>query len=74
MFEKDALSKYYTIVHLKENEYLEYKYRKQKFLLDLDYQTLKETSKDKILTLFKKILQKVSAKTPSVGWRLIALR
>ena len=52
LFEKDALSKYYTIVHLKENEYLEYKYRKQKFLLDLDYQTLKDGSKDKVLNKF----------------------
>ena len=31
-FEKNALSTYYTIVSLKDNEYLEYKYRKQKFL------------------------------------------
>lgn len=60
MFEKDALSKYYTIVHLKENEYLEYKYRKQKFLLDLDYQTLKEGSKEKVLNKFLGIyVQKV---------------
>ena len=29
-FEKNALSKYYTIIHLKENEYIEYKYKKQK--------------------------------------------
>ena len=28
-YEKDALSNYYTIVHLKDTEYLEYKYRKQ---------------------------------------------
>ena len=55
IFEKDALSKYYTIVHLKENEYLEYKYRKQKFLLDLDYQTLKEGSKDKVLAKYQGI-------------------
>lgn len=55
IFEKDALSKYYTIVHLKENEYLEYKYRKQKFLLDLDYQTLKEGSKDKVLSKYQGI-------------------
>ena len=55
LFEKDALSKYYTIVHLKENEYLEYKYRKQKFLLDLDYQTLKDGSKDKVLSKYQGI-------------------
>ena len=30
-FEKDALANYYTVVHLKDTEYLEYKYRKQKF-------------------------------------------
>lgn len=47
VFEKDALSNYYTIVHLKENEYLEYKYRKQKFLLDLDFQSINGTKKEK---------------------------
>ena len=51
-FEKNALSNYYTIVHLKDSEYLEYKYRKQKFLLDLDYESLVSTSKDKILTRY----------------------
>lgn len=49
-FEKEALSNYYTVVHLKDTEYLEYKYRKQKFLLDLDYQSLEAT---KIKTLEK---------------------
>lgn len=38
-FEKNALSKCYMIVHLKENEYVEYKYRKQKYLLELDYES-----------------------------------
>ena len=28
-FEKEALSKYYMVIHLKDTEYLEYKYRKQ---------------------------------------------
>lgn len=51
-FEKNALSNYYTIVHLKDSEYLEYKYRKQKFLLDLDYESLVSTSKEKILTRY----------------------
>ena len=51
-FEKNALSNYYTIVHLKDSEYLEYKYRKQKFLLDLDYESLVSASKDKILTRY----------------------
>ena len=51
-FEKNALANYYTIVHLKDSEYLEYKYRKQKFLLDLDYESLVATSKDKVLGRF----------------------
>ncbi|MBR3614674.1 MAG: hypothetical protein IKL55_05810 [Clostridia bacterium] len=54
-YEKDALSKYYTIVHLKDTEYLEYKYRKQKFLLDLDYESLSTNNKDKILNKYKPI-------------------
>lgn len=52
-FEKEALSNYYTVVHLKDSEYLEYKYRKQKFLLDLDYQSLEATNKSKILEKYK---------------------
>ncbi len=51
-FEKEALSNYYTVVHLKDNEYLEYKYRKQKFLIDLDYESLTVTRKEKILSKF----------------------
>lgn len=51
-FEKEALSNYYTIVHLKDSEYLEYKYRKQKFLLDLDYDSLVATKKEKILNKY----------------------
>ena len=41
-FEEEALSKYYMVTHLKETQYLEYKYRKQKYLLELDYGTLKD--------------------------------
>lgn len=48
-FEKDALSNYYTVVHLKDTEYLEYKYRKQKFLIDLDHDGLVASRKEKIL-------------------------
>lgn len=48
-FEKDALSNYYTVVHLKDTEYLEYKYRKQKFLIDLDHDGLAASRKEKIL-------------------------
>lgn len=46
-FEEDALSRYYMVTHLKETQYLEYKYRKQKYLLELDYESVKE-AKDKL--------------------------
>ena len=47
-FEKNALSKYYGVISLKENEYVEYKFRKQKFLIELDYEHVKETGKEKM--------------------------
>lgn len=53
-FEKDALSRYYLIVHLKENDYTEYKYRKQKYLLELDYQTVLDSEKEKLTQKYKK--------------------
>ena len=40
-FEKNALSKYYEVTSLKESEYIEYKYRKQKYLIELDYEGIK---------------------------------
>ena len=52
-YEKEALSKYYLIVHLKDEEYTEYKYRKQKYLLELDYETVKNTNKQKNIEKFK---------------------
>lgn len=52
-FEKNALSKYYMIVHLKDTEYVEYKYRKQKYLLELDYESLVSTEKEKIIEKYK---------------------
>ena len=73
-FERNALANYYNVVHLKETEYLEYKYRKQKFLLDLDYQSLSANNKEKILkkytpiyieridSLYKGILKNYSVK------------
>lgn len=48
-FEKDALSKYYEVTSLKEKEYMDYKYRKQKYLLELDYENVKESGKEKVL-------------------------
>jgi len=52
-FEKNALSTYYTIVSLKDNEYLEYKYRKQKFLLELDYEGIASSGKEKTLERYQ---------------------
>lgn len=52
-FEKNALSKYYEVIHIKESEYLEYKYVKQKYLLELDYKTIKELDKTKLMEKYK---------------------
>ncbi len=51
-FEKNALSKYYSVVSLKESEYVEYKFRKQAFLIDLDYETVKNSGKEKTIEKF----------------------
>ena len=52
-FEKNALSQYYAIVHLKETEYLEYKYKKQMYLLNLDYETVENLNKPVLLEKYK---------------------
>ncbi len=44
-FEKDALSRYYNVIHLKEDDETEYKYKKQQYLLNLDYNLLKIDNK-----------------------------
>ena len=73
-FEKRALSQYYNITSLKEKDYSEYKYRKQKYLLELDYETIISNGKEKIVqkynpfyvekmdTLYKGILKSYSIK------------
>ena len=62
VFEREALSDYYNIVHLKENEYLEYKYRKQKFLLELDFENFKDSGKEKNIEKYKKLyIEKVDS-------------
>ncbi len=73
-FEKNALSRYYEITSLKESEYIEYKYRKQKYLIELDYEGIKVDGKEKILekyhpfylskmdSLYKAILKNYSIK------------
>ena len=52
-FEKEALSQYYVITHLKENGYTEYKYKKQIYLIDLDYQNVLN-EKEKLVERYKK--------------------
>lgn len=52
-YEQEALSKYYNVVHLKETQYLEYKYRKQQFLMELDYENLKASNKEKVINKYK---------------------
>mgnify|MGYP001623087866 CR=1 FL=1 len=73
-FEKNALSKYYEITSLKEKEYMDYKYRKQKYLLELDEENVKENAKEKVIqkyntfyiskmdSLYKSILKNYSIK------------
>lgn len=53
-FEKDALSRYYEVTSLKESEYIEYKHRKQKYLIELDYQGIKIDGKPKLLEKYNK--------------------
>ena len=56
-FERNALADYYEVTHLKETEYLEYKYRKQKYLIDLDYETVKTQNKEKLLNRYEKFYE-----------------
>ena len=52
-FERNAMANYYTVVKLKDSEYLEYKYRKQKFLLELDYENVLDSTKDKLIEKYQ---------------------
>lgn len=52
-FEKEALAKYYFIVSLKNTNYIEYKYKKQEYLLQIDYETAKEIKKENLLKTYK---------------------
>ena len=73
-FEKNALSRYYEVTSLKENEYVEYKYRKQKYLLELDNDGIQLSGKEKLIArynefyvskmdvLYKSILKNYSIK------------
>jgi len=52
-FEKDALANYYTVISLKDSEYNLYKFKKQKYLLELDYETMLTNSKTKNLSVYQ---------------------
>ncbi len=52
--ESTALSQYYGIVQLKQSEYVEYKYRKQKYLLELDKETVVNSEKQKNMEKYMK--------------------
>ena len=53
-FESTALSQYYGIVQLKDREYNEYKYRKQKYLVELDNESVKNTAKEKVIEKYNR--------------------
>ncbi len=54
-FERNALSQYYVITHLKETEYLEYKYKKQMYLLNIDNETVETLNKPALTEKYKKL-------------------
>jgi len=53
-FEKNALSKYYFVVSLKEKQYLEYKYKKQEYLLRVDYESVTNLKKENVIEKYNK--------------------
>lgn len=48
------MSKYYFVVSLKEKQYLEYKYRKQEYLLKVDYEAVTSLKKENIIEKYNK--------------------
>lgn len=48
------MSKYYFVVSLKEKQYLEYKYRKQEYLLKVDYESVTNLKKESIIEKYNK--------------------
>ncbi len=53
-FEQSAMAKYYEVTSLKESEFIEYKSRKQKYLLELDYEEIKISGKEKVIEKYNK--------------------
>ncbi len=52
-FEKNALSRYYNVIHIKDSDYTEYKNKKQKFLLELDNENVQAAGKQKVIKKFE---------------------
>ena len=52
-FERDAIAKYYFVVSLKNKNYLEYKYKKQEYLLRIDYETVSNMKNQKVVNNYK---------------------
>lgn len=52
-FEKNALSRYYNIIHIKDIDYTEYKNKKQKFLLEIDNENVMANGKSKVIKKYK---------------------
>ena len=53
-FERDALARYYEVTSLKEREYMDYKYRKQKYLIELDKESVEVSAKEKLQERYNK--------------------
>lgn len=53
-FERNALAKYYMVVSLKQNQYVEYKYKKQEYLLKVDYESVINLKKQSVIEKYKK--------------------
>ncbi len=51
-FEKKAMAEYYLITNLKNTDYAQYKYKKQKYLINLDYDSLKVSDKTKVINKY----------------------
>ena len=53
-FERNALAKYYMVVSLKQTQYVEYKYKKQEYLLKVDYESVINLKKQSVIEKYKK--------------------
>ena len=52
-FEGNSMALFYDFIIIKNSDYNEYKYRKQKYLIDIDYESLKVSDKSKLLNRYE---------------------